>query len=410
MKSYRLIFATVAAGSILCGCGGGHVSKSDSSVSHDSAAYTLREVSDSTLTTDTTAEKRTPPPGYDSARTLSGKPYGAATVGPYHTLIVGECTEMNAKSNRLGLIDLTGREILPREYVWMYPEKDNMIRAIDKRGRTHFFDSKGRELTPPKEDLYYAEDRYFMTATDHNFNRLYDWRGKLRFGISTYHQIKCVSDGLVIVRHPDLQREECVGIRTLKNKVLVEPKYKDILRFSEGLAGVVDKDNRLGFINHSGKLTIPMKYYIDPEEYCGNGEPSNRFSEGLCVVSDKSGLKGYIDRKGRVVIPCTYMWASPFVDGIARVEAVSDASREVYFIDKKGRKVTPRIKPSANITFLSFPKDKFPGTESYKDVLPFNGSDYTLAQYDGKWHLIDATGKVVIRDIAVSALNYRIPG
>ncbi len=64
---------------------------------------------------------------------------------------------------------------------------------------------------------------------------------------------------------------------------------------------------RWGFINRQGKVIIEPMY-----------RDIGRFSEGLCPVR-KDGLYGYIDNLGRLVIPYHYDYAAPFSEGLARV-------------------------------------------------------------------------------------------
>ena len=79
--------------------------------------------------------------------------------------------------------------------------------------------------------------------------------------------------------------------------------------FCEGLAPVMDDNEKWGFIDKTGKLVIPCKW---------NGVES--FSEGLAVVLDDNWKWGFIDKTGKLVIPCIWKDAWSFYDGLAEVK------------------------------------------------------------------------------------------
>src|SRR5439155_932208 len=94
-----------------------------------------------------------------------------------------------------------------------------------------------------------------------------------------------------------------------QGKVVVEPKYDDVKKFSEGLAAVnlgaksagfprpdIKRGGKWGFIDKTGRLVIPIEFsYVDMKG----------FSDGLALVSlqDK---RAYIDKTGKVVIAPEY--------------------------------------------------------------------------------------------------------
>ena len=104
--------------------------------------------------------------------------------------------------------------------------------------------------------------------------------------------------------------------------------YEYVGCLHDGLAGVVTKDNKVGFVNQSGKLVIPSIY--DAESMGEGGEVSGThdFSEGLVSVrksitgSDAAmqGSYGYIDTTGKVVIPFTLGYTAKFSNGLAIVQ------------------------------------------------------------------------------------------
>ena len=85
-------------------------------------------------------------------------------------------------------------------------------------------------------------------------------------------------------------------------KVIIEPKYNKVERFSEGLAAVCKPDEygveKWGFINTKGETIIPFTYSIMPEA----------FSDGLALVFPKDNTEffcAYIDKTNRIVLKLT---------------------------------------------------------------------------------------------------------
>ena len=123
------------------------------------------------------------------------------------------------------------------------------------------------------------------------------------------------------------------------------------MTFSEGLAGVEDREGRGGFINPAGEVVIPNEW---------EGPFAPQFSEGLAAV-EKDGLMGYIDRTGKIVIPLQYLYASDFSHGFARVQD----EKGLLFIDKTGRAAFPEIPRATGAdsfredgtAYLEFPDD-----------------------------------------------------
>ena len=86
--------------------------------------------------------------------------------------------------------------------------------------------------------------------------------------------------------------------------------YSSVSSFSEGLAGVIEKDKSgVGFIDRSEVYVISPRF-----------EEAGAFSEGLAAVMIDHRW-GYIDRTGKLVIANTFpSFANDFVGGLAEVD------------------------------------------------------------------------------------------
>ncbi|MCL2884227.1 MAG: WG repeat-containing protein [Oscillospiraceae bacterium] len=158
-------------------------------------------------------------------------------------------------------------------------------------------------------------------------------------------------------------------------KTLVEPilEYEYICYFSEGLALVRNNftERKVGFIDKTGKLVIPMNYEDETLRHrnAGYGMPPV-FREGLMNLC-KDGKYGFVDMKGNIVIPFDYDYAYGFLEGLAAVEK----DGKWGFIGKAGKTILPMEYDAVSGGF-------FDGLAPVKK--------------NGKWGFIDKTGTAVI--------------
>jgi hypothetical protein len=100
---------------------------------------------------------------------------------------------------------------------------------------------------------------------------------------------------------PDLipyRKGELWGYADSTKKIIIEPKYKKVGYFSDGMADVVLNDSSGGFIDSAGKIV----FTYDPR----NNSFENLFCGRIRIYDFKSGKFGYVNRQGRVVIPLVF--------------------------------------------------------------------------------------------------------
>jgi hypothetical protein len=196
-----------------------------------------------------------------------------------------------------------------------------------------------------------------------------------------------------------------------KGKIVIEPRFDEAHKFSEGLALVTTK-LKAGFIDSTGKFVIEPKYTFAFD-----------FSEGLAAVGiSMDDERGYIDRKGNIVIKPAFSWAGPFKDGLAQVLVRREGTANLSvlgYIDKTGKfKIQPRFdsaeafseglavftENAKNPEFSSqayFNKKSFMN-EDGNGVTPFfdNAEDFSeglaAVKVGDKWGFIDTAGNIVI--------------
>ncbi len=105
-------------------------------------------------------------------------------------------------------------------------------------------------------------------------------------------------------------------------RLQISGHFEDADHFSENMAAV-KQQNMWGFINTYGEIVIPCTF-----------KGTWAFREGIARVLNKDDKIGFIDKKGRFLIPPVYENASDFHEG----KAVAETERGLIYIDRKGKK------------------------------------------------------------------------
>ncbi len=118
------------------------------------------------------------------------------------------------------------------------------------------------------------------------------------------------------------------GIEDLNEKIR---DYEYVGHFSEGLA-VVKKEGKIGFIDKSGELVIPMKWSNEGNYY---GLEDVKFSDGRCLIPNTGNSNAYlIDKGGKEIYSGKRIRINKTNDfDIVYVYGEGDA-HSVYFMDK----------------------------------------------------------------------------
>ncbi len=128
----------------------------------------------------------------------------------------------------------------------------------------------------------------------------------------------------------------------------------------------VGEHGKWGYIDKTGKIVIPLHYYL-----------AYPFSEGLAfiqpfpVLGSRAIRLQFIDKAGLMVMSKIYSYAQPFSEGLAVVAVPGE--RGLGFVDKTGKMVTSQY---------DFAKPFSEGLAAVKD--------------GGKWGYLDKTDNMVI--------------
>jgi hypothetical protein len=286
-----------------------------------------------------------------------------------------------------------------------------------KEGRWGFIDANGKVVIEPRfRRAYDFEDGLAWVQTDKGVVYI-NAEGKAVFAPPDHARMRQFSEGLAAFELKDKW-----GFLNRQGKVIVQPKYDDVSRFSEGLAAVnvgaisigfprpdTRRGGRWGFIDKMGRLVVPIRFdWVDLHGFSGglaqafireqswfsyidkNGTivirleysspdskryiaSANRFSEGLACVSTSGSpgpFTGFIDKSGKFVIEPHFHYASDFSEGLAVVEVGTKAG----YVDRSGRAV---VAP------------QFDGADDFSGGL-------AAVRRGKKWSFIDKRGKTII--------------
>lgn len=174
-----------------------------------------------------------------------------------------------------------------------------------------------------------------------------------------------------------------------------EGKIYSTMEFHEGLSRLYlyeGSSMKVGFIDKTGKVVVPVKY-----DFAGD------FSEGCASVS-QNGKLGFIDKTGKEITSFQYDSTLGFHSGFAAVIKNSKAG----FIDKTGKEVISFAYDDTKGFYDGLAAVKKGGKWGFinktgEEVIPFEYDDVTSffqglagVKKSGKWGFVDQTGETVI--------------
>lgn len=153
-----------------------------------------------------------------------------------------------------------------------------------------------------------------------------NWRGEIVFP-PKYAGLGNFQDGVAVFAVEENHRYfGPQGLVRIDGTIVVEPCFRQITEFSEGLAAASKIRKRWGFINAAGEFVLPPAY-----------EQALPFREGLACVTLK-GKKGFINPRGETVIEPKFKREGSFRNGFAWMEYEGKAG----YIDRTGRVIWER--------------------------------------------------------------------
>ena len=149
-------------------------------------------------------------------------------------------------------------------WFWSFPF------GLHQDGTVCLYDMHGNRLTPDFDDVHVANYGYDVFTDEWTFDPIVIYRMGRKRG---FYDVP-------------------------KRAYLTDAVYDHAWIFSDGLAAVA-KDRRIGFIDETGKLAIPFRFYYVPDrDYV--------FMNGYVCVYNSQGSVGVIDKQGEIVFGRTF--------------------------------------------------------------------------------------------------------
>jgi hypothetical protein len=189
-------------------------------------------------------------------------------------------------SDFMGIIDKTGREVIPTIF---------------------------EDVTIPIDDIVLVKDAVTKkwAIIDINLNPICNFK---------YSDILPLSCGLMAASNDEL----VCGYVDKHNNTIIPFEYDYVYSFHNDLAAVA-KGDTFGLINKQNDVVIPFEYAL-----------LKKYSDGLIPAKSKNtGKWGYINIENKVVIPFTFNKACSFSEG----RAVVMSKKQAYTIDIFGNKI-----------------------------------------------------------------------
>ncbi len=323
------------------------------------------------------------------------------------------------KDNLYGLIDYSGKLVLPIEYdviETLQGVKNSII--IKKNDKLGLCDNKGNIIISPEyKEIKSIGDDYqngYIVVNNDNLYGLIDFTKNIILE-PTYEEIKpvCSSNIFIVKENGTLKainkdketlienkfddikeinadnlifiKNQKYGVINTKQEEKVQAEYDD-LKYAFGDYYIAKKGNKYGIINLSNETLLPFEYskityrknasFIEAEkENNVNTEILNdkleKKLEGIISVVDE--LKAYI----RIRVNDEYKYYNFKFEEIK----ASDVLTNTMFLSKKDGKYG-YVDSTGNVIVDYI----------YEDALEQNSFGYAAVKQDGKWTYIDSTG------------------
>lgn len=246
---------------------------------------------------------------------------GYSEYAPYLRVETKENNEIYS-----GLLDEKGKVLFMGDYDRITPTKYGLA-IVYKSGMYGLIDFTGKTILPTTYENIKVSDTGMIIATQIQYT-LIDHKGKQ---LTQYPYIVPLTNDKAMFCELSADKGLKCGIMDKAGKIIMLPTYSDFKRpynytkhSPHQMIWAVNDDNKYGLIDsNTGKAKTPFKY-----------DEVDDFYEGIAIVSvdDKYG---FIDENGKEVIKPIYDYAYGFDAGLAKVEK----DGEWFYIDKTGKRV-----------------------------------------------------------------------
>ena len=221
------------------------------------------------------------------------------------------------------LIDTLGNVLIDSIHEWTGASYEFLkVRRNDKWG---FIDRKGNIII----DFQYEQDR----------RREFDMVLKLNTdSLDALPKARYRNVGFFYEDLASIQKDSLFGFINLKNEMVIEPIFKGVRYFSEGLAGATLDGKKWGFINKEGEFVIdPQYFFVDA------------FENGICgvlltdepVYMNDYHLNAIINKNDEILYKADMHSYLGFRGELIKYYDWGDFSGKIHYLDKSGKPVIP---------------------------------------------------------------------
>ena len=208
----------------------------------------------------------------------------------------------------------------------VYKDAKEEFLKVKRNDKWGFIDRKGNIII----DFQYQEERRldFDKILKLNTDSL-DTLPK-----ATYRNVGFFNEGLA-----SIQKDSLYGFINLKNEIVIEPIFKGVRWFSEGLAGATLDGEIWGFINKEGKFEIEPKYFC-----------VDAFKNGICGVNltntplyvNDYFLNAIINKNNEILFVGEMHSYLGFEGELIKYYEGWDFGGRIHYLDKNGKPIIPK--------------------------------------------------------------------
>lgn len=198
---------------------------------------------------------------------------------------------------------------------------------IDRSGQKLFSSNTILDIEQYSDGLFGT----YIFEGDKVISAYYNINGKIVVRSNSRKPYSFKNGRAFVVQVADSAKHEYLfGCINKKGKYIVPMKYIDMEEYSEGLAYIMNLDDR-GYIDTNGKFVFKLE-----KGFAGYG-----FREGISPISNSKLNKfGFVDRKGKLVIDYKFDEVGHFSEGLCKAYQANEAGKGAFgFINKSGHYV-----------------------------------------------------------------------
>lgn len=223
------------------------------------------------------------------------------------------------------LIDTLGNVLIDSIDEWTGNDYEYL--KVKRNGKWGFVDQKGNIII----DFIYTEDR------NRNFDYIFHLNSDSLDALpkEPYRNV-----GFFIEGFASIMKDSLFGFINTKNEIVIEPIFKGVQYFSEGLAGATIDGILWGFINTKGGFVIqPQFYYVDAFEHGICGVLLEK-RENILIIGDYR-LDAIINKNGEILSKYEMHSYMGFQGDFIQFYDYGDFGGRIHYLDENGVLVTP---------------------------------------------------------------------